>query len=146
MRRRLTPAIAVVLLAGLAVVSAAQQEAEDLSSPTLRIEWAAFKKLYDAKQIEVVDIRDRDAFKLGRIPGARSIPLDEVGKHVETLKKLKKPIVTYCACRGEDSSARAALLLQKKGVDARALVGGYHKWLEVEARAERGLTTGPRTP
>ena len=146
MIRSLASTVAIVLLSGLGASSAAQKPDEDLSSPSLRVEWAEFKKLYDAKQIEVVDIRDRESFQMGRIPGARSIPLDEVEKRVDVLKKLKKPIVTYCACRGEDSSARAASLLQKKGVDARALVGGYHKWLEVEARAERGLTSDPRIP
>jgi rhodanese-related sulfurtransferase len=138
MTRRCAVAPVLALIALLAIPAAAQQRDEpDLSAPGLRIEWADFKKLYDAKAIVVVDIRDREAFKLGRIPGARSVPLETVEKQADALKKLKKPIVTYCACRGEDSSARAARLLQEKGVDARALTGGYHKWLEVEARAER---------
>jgi rhodanese-related sulfurtransferase len=50
---------------------------------------------------------------------------------------LKKEIITYCACPSEDTSARAAQTLRKHGVDARALVGGYHKWLQVEGRAKR---------
>jgi rhodanese-related sulfurtransferase len=130
--------LALLLTAMMATpTSGRQQEEPDLSAAGLRIEWPEFKKLYDAKKVVVLDIRGRDAFKLGRIPGARSVPLDEVEKQADSLKKLKQPIVTYCACRGEDSSARAAWLLQRKGLDARALVGGYHKWLEVEARAER---------
>jgi 3-mercaptopyruvate sulfurtransferase SseA len=90
------------LLALLAVLLAAppgagQAKEEDLASPKLRIEWAEFKKLYDAKKIELVDVRGADAFKAGRIPGARSVPLDTVEKRAGDLKKLNKPIVTYCA-------------------------------------------------
>jgi 3-mercaptopyruvate sulfurtransferase SseA len=70
---------------------------EDISSPKLRIEWAEFKQLYDEKKIEVIDVRDSASFEAGHIPGSRSIPLDDVAKRIEALKKLKKPIVTYCA-------------------------------------------------
>ncbi len=72
------------------------QEGE-LSSPTLRIAWGEFKPLYDAKKVVVVDVRDEGSFRAGHIPGARCIPLDNVEKRVPDLKKLQKPIVTYCA-------------------------------------------------
>ena len=36
------------------------------------------------------------------------------------------------------SAARAALTLQKNGVDARALVGGYNKWVAEVGRVEKG--------
>ena len=131
-------AAAVIVVVGAVVAaSGPQQRDDDLSSPKLRIEWEEFKKLYDAKSIEVVDVRGSDAFKLGRIPGARSIPENQVAKRADDLKKLKKEIITYCACQGDHTSARAALTLQKKGIQSRALVGGYHKWLQVEGRAER---------
>ena len=70
---------------------------EDLSSPKLRIEWAEFKKLYDANRIEVVDVRGADAFEAGHIPGSRSIPLDQIARRADALKTLKKPLVLYCA-------------------------------------------------
>lgn len=70
---------------------------EDVNSPALRIGWDEFKKLYDAKKIVVVDVRDRGAFEAGHIPDARLVPLDDVEKRAADLKKLKKPIVTYCA-------------------------------------------------
>ena len=115
------------------------QSEEELASPRLRIEWAEFKKLYDAKKIAVVDIRGADAFRNGHIPGARSVPLDEVEGAAKTLKALGTPVVTYCACPAEHTSARAAFVLQKHGIEARALVGGYYKWLDVEGKAERGV-------
>ena len=86
---------AMVLGAGSFAAGLAQEQ--ELNSPKLRIEWGEFKKLYDAKKIEVIDVRGAEAFELGHIPGARSVPLQEVERRAEALKKLKKPIVTYCA-------------------------------------------------
>ena len=70
---------------------------EDINSPKLRIGWDEFKKLYDEKKIVVVDVRDQGGFEAGHIPGSRLVPLDEVEKRAADLKKLKKPVVTYCA-------------------------------------------------
>jgi 3-mercaptopyruvate sulfurtransferase SseA len=95
------PVLPAMLLALGALLSPAQAPSpspeSDLASPQLRIEWLEFKKLYDAKQIEVIDVRGPDAFALGHIPGSRSIPLDDVEKRIDELKKLGKPIVAYCA-------------------------------------------------
>ena len=130
-------ALTGLVLSASSFVAQPQTKPEDVTSTKLRIEWSEFKRLYDAKRIEVVDIRSKESYRLGHIPGARSVPLENVEKHAPELAKAKKPIVTYCACPAEDTSARAALILQEQGLDARALVGGYHKWLEVVGRAEK---------
>ena len=70
---------------------------DDVSSSKLRIEWAEFKKLHDAGRVIIIDVRGADSFEAGHIPGARSVPLDEVEKRADDLKKLEKLIVTYCA-------------------------------------------------
>jgi len=92
-----------VLLAGLLLVFATTggaaygQEEEDTSSPALRIEWKEFRKLYDGKAIELIDVRGDVVFESGHIPGARSIPLDHVGKYAPELRRARKPVVLYCA-------------------------------------------------
>ena len=93
-----------VLLAGLLLVFATTmggaaygQEEEDTSSPALRIEWKEFRKLYDGKAIELIDVRGDVVFESGHIPGARSIPLDQVGKYAAELRRARKPVVLYCA-------------------------------------------------
>jgi 3-mercaptopyruvate sulfurtransferase SseA len=93
-----TPRTFALLLCALCSMATAAiaQEAEP-SSPKLRIEWAEFKKLYDAGEIEVIDVRGDEAFAAGHIPKARSIHVEQVDKHADTLKELKKPIVTYCS-------------------------------------------------
>jgi rhodanese-related sulfurtransferase len=89
-------AIVAVILAVTATPLVAQQPTE-LASPKLRIEWDEFRKLYDAKKIEVLDVRSVDVYATGHIPGARSVPLDTVERRIDELKKLNKPLVFYCA-------------------------------------------------
>jgi 3-mercaptopyruvate sulfurtransferase SseA len=95
MKRISALTIAVLALAGLTSRIGAQ--APDHASPKLRVEWTEFKKLYEAKQAVVVDVRDAASFEAGHIPGALSVPLDEVEQRAGELKKLGKPILTYCA-------------------------------------------------
>jgi rhodanese-related sulfurtransferase len=90
----------VALLAFLAIPAASAQE-DELASPKLRVDWTEFKKQYDAKAVAVVDVRGKDAYEAGHIPGASLVPLAEIEKGapdaIERLKNLKKPIVLYCA-------------------------------------------------
>ena len=89
--------LALVVMIPAGGGAAEQDRDEDTSSPSLRIDWTEFKKLYDAGAIEIVDVRGDVFFESGHIPGARSIPLDQVEKRVTELRRSKKPIVLYCA-------------------------------------------------
>jgi 3-mercaptopyruvate sulfurtransferase SseA len=91
----------LVLMLGLTLAFAAahpvRAQVEDPSSPKLRIAWEDFKKLHDEGKVLVVDVRGAAAYAAGHIPGSRSIPLGDVERHAPELKKLKQPIVLYCA-------------------------------------------------
>jgi predicted methyltransferase len=67
------------------------------ADPTLRVTQAEFVKLFTARTVTIVDVRETDAFAAAHIPGAISIPLDTVEQAVERLRKTGKPIVTYCS-------------------------------------------------
>ncbi len=62
-----------------------------------RISQADFKKAVDAGTLLVIDVRDAQAYANGHVPGAISIPLDQLASHVQELKGEKRPIVTYCS-------------------------------------------------
>ncbi len=63
-----------------------------------RMSMADFKKLYEAGSVVVVDVRSNDAYLGGHIPGALSIPEATINEAVaEKLKKMGKPIATYCS-------------------------------------------------
>jgi rhodanese-related sulfurtransferase len=88
-------ALAILAVALISPQAASAQD--DISSPKLRIDWQEFKKLYDARKVEVIDVRGEAAFADAHVPGARSVPLDQVEKQAAALRKLGKPLVIYCA-------------------------------------------------
>jgi 3-mercaptopyruvate sulfurtransferase SseA len=96
MRRLLASAMTVGLLAGTAVSAQPQDPPDDLSKVT-RIEMLAFSRLLQMDQLLVIDVRDAESYRLGHIPGAVSVPLDQIPRRAEELRGSKKPIVTYCS-------------------------------------------------
>jgi predicted sulfurtransferase len=95
-RTRVLRTVAWTILAlGIVALRAAAQEPDLSTAP--RITQAEFKKLFAAHGVLVVDVRDKASFAAGHIPGALSIPLDQVTAHADELKAETKPIVMYCA-------------------------------------------------
>jgi len=90
-----TLAWAVVVLAVVGFRAAAQDPLDITKAP--RITVAEFKKLFDARDVVVIDVRSEETFKAGHIPGALSIPADQVAARAGQLKSEKRLIVTYCA-------------------------------------------------
>ena len=91
-RRCLAVAVLLALAGGVPV-----RAQDELASPALRIDWPTFKKLYDAHTVLVVDVRDTASYDAGHIPGAMSVPLNDVERRAGELKKSGKPVVVYCA-------------------------------------------------
>jgi rhodanese-related sulfurtransferase len=76
----------------------------------------------------VLDLRPADAFAVGHLAGARSLPPDQILKAGETLKKYKeKPVVVYCDTGSLGGSAVRELAAQgfTKAVNLR---GGLTAW------------------
>jgi 3-mercaptopyruvate sulfurtransferase SseA len=91
------PFLLTLALVVATTCAGAQTVPDDASSPKLRVGWTEFKKLYDEGKVVVVDVRDCGSFEAGHIPKARCVPLNEIEARTAELKKLKLPIVTYCA-------------------------------------------------
>ena len=45
----------------------------------------------------LIDVRSPEEFKRGSAEGAQNIPLPDIAKHIDTIKKMQHPIVTCCA-------------------------------------------------
>lgn len=45
----------------------------------------------------ILDVRTEKEFASGSVEGARNIPLSEISRNIDELKKMKKPIITCCA-------------------------------------------------
>ena len=75
-----------------------------------------------------VDVRSEEPFMLGHIKGAIGIPGSQLLKRLREIPP-GKTIITYCACSAEQSSGRAVMDLNARGVkNAAALTGGWHSW------------------
>lgn len=61
-----------------------------------RMSMAEFKTLVDKGGVTTVDVRSLADYRLGHIPGAIAMPLNEVATRVAELRGRGKPIVTYC--------------------------------------------------
>jgi 3-mercaptopyruvate sulfurtransferase SseA len=94
-RHLLRTIASVAIVFGVFALRAAAQETDLSKAP--RITVAEFKKLLDAHDVVVVDVRDETSFKNGHIPGALLIPLDQLAAKAPQLKAETKTIVTYCA-------------------------------------------------
>jgi rhodanese-related sulfurtransferase len=119
--------VTVVVLVGLARADVQQPPGNELL-----MAFAEFPPLQARKSVLVVDVRDAGSFAIGHIPGAMHVPVRDIEGQVVALKKASKGrvIVAYCSCPTEASSLRAAKILSDAGLTAKALVGGFPRWVE----------------
>jgi len=74
--------------------------------------------------IEVLDVRDRELFAGGHIPGARNVPIDAIISTFVSMPR-DKMFVTYCGDTGCDLSMRAALELVQRGFRVQNLLAAW---------------------
>jgi rhodanese-related sulfurtransferase len=83
----------------------------------------------DDIQYVLVDARDSESFEKMHIPGAVSLPVDDVDKLSEGLDK-EKDVVIYCSGMMCDASTDAAAILLKKGFKkVSEYKGGIQDWV-----------------
>lgn len=73
----------------------------------------------------VVDVREAHEYVQGHVPGARLIPLRELGRRLHELPRSER---IYLVCQSGARSQEAADLLRRAGVDAAAVAGGTSAW------------------
>jgi rhodanese-related sulfurtransferase len=104
-----------------------------------RVSMNEFERLLADGRITVIDVRTPEEYQAGHIPGAWSVPLEDLDSRATELESLKRPIVTYCSCLQEEESLMAVATLQRLGIKgARALAGGYNSWAAVGRRVVSG--------
>ncbi|MGH8972206.1 MAG: ArsR/SmtB family transcription factor [Acidimicrobiia bacterium] len=81
----------------------------------------------EAGDVVVLDVRPTPEFSAGHIPGARSVPVGELRRHLRALPK-DAEVVAYCRgpyCVYADDAVR---LLRRRGYRARRLEDGFPEW------------------
>lgn len=86
------------------------------------------QKLVKAGKAVYVDVRSKETYDKGHLPGALSIPGSQLLYRLSELPPGKK-IITYCACVEEHTAAAAVVSLAAHNrKDAAALLGGWNEW------------------
>lgn len=77
--------------------------------------------------VTVLDVRPKEEFEAGHVPGAINIPLDELEQHLEQFDPSQE-IVAYCRGPHCILAFDAVAQLREKGFKARRLENGYPEW------------------
>ena len=99
-------------------------DARDSMEPVSRGELVARAQ---SGAVTVLDVRPRDEYALGHVPGALCVPLDELEARLAELDPVQ-PIVAYCRGPWCVLSFEAVARLRALGYDARRLEDGYPEW------------------
>lgn len=78
-------------------------------------------------EVTVLDVRPELEYRAGHIPGARSVPLSELKRHLANLPRSRE-IVAYCRGPQCVMAIEAVELLRKRGFRAQRLEQGVMDW------------------
>jgi rhodanese-related sulfurtransferase len=92
------------------------------------------RRLHDAGEIQLVDVREPYEWEAGRLAGARHIELEHLASNAESIDRAK-PVVFYCRLGAR--SGMAANAFRRAGYEAYSMDGGITAW------DERGLPLDP---
>jgi rhodanese-related sulfurtransferase len=96
----------------------------------------------------LVDVRSREAWDQGHVPGARHLPGTELAARLHELPPAGEDpdLVVYCWGPGCNGSTKAALVLVRAGYrSVREMLGGFEYWAR-EGLAVESATGRTRQP
>jgi rhodanese-related sulfurtransferase len=109
----------------------ADEGLEMVDRPTLR-------RLAQDGQVSVLDVRPTAEYDAGHIPGAISIPLEDLEQRLSDVPR-DQPVVAYCRGPYCVLAVQAVELLRRHGFAARRLRDGFPEWREEGLPVEVGV-------
>jgi len=103
---------------------------EEISAYPSRLEpvqWSELVNMMKEKNTIIIDVRPHEEYKSGHIPGAISIPLEELEQRIKEISKANK-VVAYCRGRFCILADKAVEILIEKGYDAARAEDGLVDW------------------
>jgi rhodanese-related sulfurtransferase len=94
-----------------------------------------------SKQVVILDTRPASEYIAGHIPGALSIPVDDLQRRLKELTK-RKEYVAYCRGPYCIYADRAVEMLHTNGRRARRLVEGFPEWRSAGFPVSQGTEPG----
>ena len=86
---------------------------------------AEFQVVSQSEEVVLIDVREKDEYQAGHIPGADNFPLSELGT---TYKNLDKTQPYYVVCQAGGRSARACEFLEAQRFEVVNVTGGMNEW------------------
>lgn len=83
----------------------------------------------------LIDLREASAFEKRRIPGARSIPLEQLPERVLELERIGSPLIFACG-NGRRSRVAVELLARRGRSQVSYVSGGLLAWVEADLPIE----------
>jgi rhodanese-related sulfurtransferase/DNA-binding transcriptional ArsR family regulator len=80
-----------------------------------------------AGEVTVLDVRPEDEYRAGHIPGAVSMPVDEVERRLAEIPR-DRPVIAYCRGPFCMFAVDAARTLSRHGIPARRMESGIAEW------------------
>jgi DNA-binding transcriptional ArsR family regulator len=94
-----------------------------------------------AGEVTLIDVRPSEEYVAAHIPGAISLPLADLGKHLGSLPK-RRDVVAYCRGPYCVMALDAVDLLRRKGFRAHRMEHGVSEWRARGWRVEAGVDRG----
>ena len=85
------------------------------------------ERLLQGGEVFVLDARPRIEYEHGHLPGAVSMPVDELPKRLDEIPRDRR-VVAYCRGAYCLFADEAVSLLRQRGFDAHRLEGGWPEW------------------
>jgi len=77
----------------------------------------------------VIDVSDVEEYNLGHIPGAASLPLEDLSRDLTAARcQLRRDAPVYVVCAAGNRSLIATGMLMHAGYDAFSVLGGTGEW------------------
>jgi rhodanese-related sulfurtransferase len=100
------------------------------------------RRIKTGEPLVVLDVRPSEEYQAGHLPGALSIPLEDLEQHLKELPK-KSDVVAYCRGPYCAFAPEAVRELRARGYRARPLEEGWPEWAAAGLPVEDGAGKRP---